>query len=50
MIDHLETRLPAPIAAQLDGIVKSGSGSGQAASSSGIGGLAGELGGLFGKK
>lgn len=59
VISHLKSRLPGPLASHLDAIVgTSGTGSSAGATNAaatqpaagGLGGLAGELGGLFGKK
>jgi hypothetical protein len=42
VLDFLKSKLPAPIASQIDGILSGGG--------AGLEGLAGGLGGLFGKK
>lgn len=45
VLGFLKTRLPAPIASQLDAVV-----SGQGGPAGGLGGAADALGGMFGKK
>jgi hypothetical protein len=46
VVGYLKTKLPLPIASQIEGLISGGAGG--AASS--LGDLAGDLGGLFGKK
>ena len=46
-VDFLKTKLPAPIASQVDAFL---GGSGDADASGGLGGVMGMLGGLFGGK
>lgn len=54
VISHLKSHLPAPIASHLDAFVGGGAGTNagaaQPSTGGGLGGVAGELGGLFGKK